>query len=146
MRKTKGSVDYDKLYARYVRDYHKKQNEGYTMADMMTKEGFKQVYQDELRMRHEEIALGERKVIGNPVRDIVNAEVDSVTWKQAQKLAKASKALGDKKSASEIRKDKAVAEEITDKIKDHYNELKQLGLAGKEIKELIGRDFFGSPS
>lgn len=140
------SRNWDKLYNKYVEDYYKKQNQGYPMTDLLDKESYKAVYKATENDRLEMVKNGERKTLGAINRDIVNDSIDSITSKQAQKISHAAKELGIKVGNwVNLRKDKALQEEIFDELKNKRDQLRKLGYTTRQLNTMIGRDFFGSP-
>lgn len=139
--------NWDKLYEKYVQDYHKQEAKGIPMTQLMDKSTYKAVYIATENDRLAEVAAGQRKTLGAINRDIVNQSADyNVSAKQAQKLSKAAKELGIKVGNwTNLRKDEALQQQVFDAIADNKAQLKKAGFTVGEINKMIGRDFFGSP-
>lgn len=132
-------------YESYKAAYMKKQNmltsKGLQMYDsMLTKSEFEAVYEATRNDLKQLVKSGKRKVIGNVTQTIVTEQTYEYTQKQGKALAEYAKATGQNLTQQQIR-----AGQIDwSMLEDKQNELKQMGLSGKEINETIGQLYFGS--
>ena len=132
-------------YESYKNAYRKKQNmltrKGLQMYDtMLTKSEFEAVYEATRNDLKQLVKSGKRKVIGNVTQTIVTEQTYEYTQKQGKALAEYAKATGQNLTQQQIR-----AGQIDwSMLEDKQNELKRMGLSGKEINETIGQLYFGS--
>lgn len=132
-------------YESYKNAYRKKQNmltrKGLQMYDkMLTKSEFEAVYEATRNDLKQLVKSGKRKVIGNVTQTIVTEQTYEYSQKQGKALAEYAKATGQNLTQQQIR-----AGQIDwSMLEDKQNELKRMGLSGKEINETIGQLYFGS--
>ena len=132
-------------YNSYKNAYRKKQNiltaKGLTMYDsMLTKSEFEAVYEATRNQLKDEVAKGKRKVIGNVTQTIVTNQSYEYSQKQGKALAEYAKETGQKLTQSQIRAG------LIDwaPLEARQAELRAIGIKGKDLRDQIGQEFFGS--
>lgn len=135
-------------YDAYVQNYKKAEAElkkkGLTMADKMyNKLEYKTTYKAIKNDREKAIAKGERKTIGNINREMIKDQTYEFTQKQAKAMQKAiERQTGNKYRLQDIRAKKYEID--WNEIDLRKAELKEMGLNFLEIKQVIGKEYFGS--
>lgn len=132
-------------YESYKKAYRKKQNmltrKGLQMYDsMLTKSEFEAVYEATRNDLKQLVKEGKRAVIGNVTQTIVTEQTYEYSQKQGKALAEYAKASGQNLTQQQIR----AGQLDWSMLEDRQIELREQGLSPRDVRLVIGQEFFGS--
>lgn len=132
--------DYDAYVKYYKQEKAKMKKEGYSMnLKKLTKTQWEVRFNAMYKDRQDEIAQGNRKIIGNINRDIAVSQ----KWERTRAQANAFLQHWDKANGKKPKVKDVQAGKYANTVTTRYNELIRSGLSGQDVSKIITDEFYG---